>query len=931
MFLRALLALALTSLTSTVGGQRSPADPTTSLVLRLEQAAAAADRPAMLALGMSPSSPGLSDFASNVELPPTRFIIKERDRAPLTTTTERLLLEVFVQYGNESAITTWRTDVTSEGLPPGERRIAEMEQLSVVSGLHRLALNPEKHFEVRSLTVQATDLTLTVPAGHAFVAEASGGPTAVVVLGRGRMRFTPSDPAERTQVRIFGGAEELATEFDALFLRVRPEDFAITFDAKALVPRPVGASELRRATAVFEDYIGQTLQLDLTDLSRERWSLIPSVGDVIAEVRTRRLGSLTYARSSRDPEDISLFDRRRRRNIAVYASAQKLASRGRFYSEDDLVEYDVQHYDLDVAFDPERLWVDGTARLRIRVKSYILNSLTLRLAEPLVVRQVFSPELGRLLHLRVVGQNSVIVNLPGGVTRDTVLSLDVVYGGRLEPQRIDREGITVVQQQRQNQEQDQVFIPIEAQYIYSNRSYWYPQATVTDYASARLRVAVPADYDVVASGTPAGPPAPAPGGVAQGERARKSFLYEAERPVRYLACVISRFTALEPREIALPGGLTLASPPAAAAPAANPSGRSGLIDIEAIAPAIRVSPKPGRLMLHVYANPRQTGRARSLSERAISILEYYSSIIGEAPYPSFTLAVTENELPGGHSPGYFAMLNHPPPTSLLFWRNDPVAFDNYPPFFLAHEIAHQWWGQGVGWKNYHEQWLSEGFAQYFAALYAQKDRGDETFEGMLRQMRRWSIEQSSQGPVYLGYRLGHIKADGRVFRAVVYNKGAMVLHMLRRLVGDEAFFAGIREFYAEWRFRKAGTDDFRRALERASGRDLESFFDGWIYGTDIPRLGFTSNVGGNQAQIRFEHRGEMIPVPVTISIGYSDGRTEEIVVPVTERVVERTLDLTGTVRSLEANRDHGAVATIERDDSAVSVRLRWVETATQGR
>src|SRR5262245_54527583 len=82
----------------------------------------------------------------------------------------------------------------------------------------------------------------------------------------------------------------------------------------------------------------------------------------------------------------------------------------------------------------------------------------------------------------------------------------------------------------------------------------------------------------------------------------------------------------------------------------------------------------------------------------------------------------------------------------------------YPSFFLANELAHQWWGQGVGWKNYHEQWISEGFAQYFAALWARKERGDELFFDLLRQMRRWSLEQSSQGPVYLGYRLGHIRA-----------------------------------------------------------------------------------------------------------------------------------------------------------------------------
>jgi aminopeptidase N len=68
------------------------------------------------------------------------------------------------------------------------------------------------------------------------------------------------------------------------------------------------------------------------------------------------------------------------------------------------------------------------------------------------------------------------------------------------------------------------------------------------------------------------------------------------------------------------------------------------------------------------------------------------------------------------------MVAEPMPGLPNIWRNDPAMFRNYPEFFLAHEAAHQWWGQAVGWKNYHEQWLSEGFAQYFAALYAEHRR-----------------------------------------------------------------------------------------------------------------------------------------------------------------------------------------------------------------
>src|SRR6476469_6452386 len=136
------------------------------------------------------------------------------------------------------------------------------------------------------------------------------------------------------------------------------------------------------------------------------------------------------------------------------------------------------------------------------------------------------------------------------------------------------------------------------------------------------------------------------------------------------------------------------------------------------------------------------------------------------------MALIENALPGGHSPGYFVALNHAVPISSINWRNDPAAFNNYPEFFIAHEVAHQWWGQAVGWRSYHEQWLSEGFAQYFAALYAEHHRGEDIFSGVMRQMRHWAIADDDQGPIYLGYRLGHIKGDSRVFRALVYNKGA---------------------------------------------------------------------------------------------------------------------------------------------------------------
>jgi aminopeptidase N len=180
-------------------------------------------------------------------------------------------------------------------------------------------------------------------------------------------------------------------------------------------------------------------------------------------------------------------------------------------------------------------------------------------------------------------------------------------------------------------------------------------------------------------------------------------------------------------------------------------------------------------------------------------------------------------------------------------------------------------------------------------------------------MRRWSMEMSSQGPVYLGYRLGHIRSEGRVFRALVYNKGAMALHMLRRLVGDEAFFAGLRDFYQTWRFKKAGTDDFRVAMEKAAGgRSLERFFDRWIYSAGIPTLRFTYVVDGRTLRVRFEQKDEIYDVPVTVTVLYTDGSSEDVVVRVTDKAVEQVLPLKGALRGVDVNRDGAALAEIEK-------------------
>jgi Peptidase family M1 domain len=894
-----------------------PPDAIERLVSRLEQALAAGDRAALMSLtARDTDAASLDEFANAAGENPTRVVVKERDRLPLDNGKLEVLLEVFVERGIEGRLATWRMDLRPPvGKTDPDWRIEGIDPVSNISGLFRLALNTTRQFDVHNLVLTGVDITLEMSTGTAFVAEVPEGATAVVLMGRGRMRFAPPDEAERTQIRIFGGADDLVSEFDAAFVRVRPAEFESRFKTSMLVPRAVVPTDVRRGSELFDEYIGRSLQLDLTDLSRDRWSLIPSSGDLIAEIRTRKFGNLTYARSGNEAEDVTLFDRRRRRNISLYASAEKLASRGRFYSEDDLVDYDVLAYEIEATFSPDRYWINGNAHLRVKVRAGAMTTMTLKLAEPLTVRGVYSPGVGRLLHLRVVNQNSLIVNLPNPVFRDNEFNLTIVYSGRLEPSELDREAINL---QTQQQEREPLQIPLEPRFIYSNNSYWYPQSTVTDYALATLRITVPSEFDVVASGTRTGPATTAPNASGGSQRPQKTIVFQNDRPVRYLSCVISRFASVSSTQLNVRSSSGSFGDPRVIipeSPATNSDGSARPSTSADPGPAPAAADADRMVAMQVKANPRQVGRARVLAEQANSIIQFYASIIGEAPYPTFTLAVTENELPGGHSPGYFAVLHQVLPTSQVVWRNDPVNFETFPSFYIAHELAHQWWGQAIGWKNYHEQWLSEGFAQYFAALYAEKQLEPSVFQAVIRQMRRSGIDNSPQGPIYLGYRLGHIKGERTVFRALVYNKGAMVLHMLRRLVGDDQFFWGMRRFYSEWRFKKAGTDDFRAAMEATTGRDLGRFFEAWIYGSKIPRLAFSyRSPDANSIVVKLEHRGDVVPVPVTVTITYMNGEVEDVVVPVTEAVVERALPLKSKsgVRKVEANEDNAALVEIER-------------------
>lgn len=236
---------------------------------------------------------------------------------------------------------------------------------------------------------------------------------------------------------------------------------------------------------------------------------------------------------------------------------------------------------------------------------------------------------------------------------------------------------------------------------------------------------------------------------------------------------------------------------------------------------------------------------KQVADDVINSMKLFSHLFG--PYPYSRLSVSEILAYHGEAfPGFIHM-------GFSTW----IKTDNYGHnrLFRAHEVAHQWWGIGVGYESYHDQWLSEGFSEYSALLYIQAAMGNDRFLDMLKNFRKdiFSVRQylfhsgEESGPIALGYRTGGSKTSGD-YNLIIYKKGAFVLHMLRQLMLDlnnmneDVFFAMLKGFYETYKGQRATTEDFRKYVEQHIGYDLTWFFDQWVYGNDLPTYKFSYTI-----------------------------------------------------------------------------------------
>jgi aminopeptidase N len=280
----------------------------------------------------------------------------------------------------------------------------------------------------------------------------------------------------------------------------------------------------------------------------------------------------------------------------------------------------------------------------------------------------------------------------------------------------------------------------------------------------------------------------------------------------------------------------------------------------------------GRPVTYYVRKDRQDDAGYYLGKTP-QMMQFFSDYTGvEYPYETYDQTVVEL---------YTGAMEHTTATthSFMLLLDERAALDMDMVSVVAHELAHQWFGDLVTCRDWASAWLNEGFATYFEELWSESDQGNDYFKLSMQRMKQVYLQEDSKYRrpiVYYAYA-----GDGmEIFDRHTYQKGAWVLHMLRHLLGDAAFRRAIKAYLERYRFREVITSDLERTVEEVTGRSLAQFFQQWVYQGGYPafEVGYSWDGEHRLAKIRIKQTQQIddltpcfvTPVDLTFTIPISD-------------------------------------------------------------
>ena len=661
----------------------------------------------------------------------------------------------------------------------------------------------------------------------AFYGDVNGKVTGAVFGGSGHLHISPPTAQERHNLSVTTHAEEFDEDFDQVVLRFTDGTSAELH--KASSTKGVDSSPLIKAAQEFQNFARMKLHSNF-DLRILADVASPTAGGYfLAAIHGKRFPHLVLildplGAEAVAPEEVELL------SWNDWGPSIPLA----FHFADDYKNgtvsgkeandpYRILNETLDTTIEKNG-YLAGEATIELRAERDGVAVIPLDLYPTLRVSQVEDAKGQPLEFVQEKKENDpdfgVVLNKPLGKGESTTVR--VIYAGK-----------------------DVVMNEGGANYYPIARESWYPNTSsgLGNYAMYRMKFHVPKGLQLIATGTKVN---------ENNEGKTTNTEWKTDVPLAMVGFNLGKF---EMKEDVVPGKLgddltidayaNSSKPDNLTQPTLVPGGGLPVMDnpiMESISTPrmLPVELSQGRVAAQIY-----TTYFGALPFTRVAITQQFACNYGQ----SWPMLV------------YLPICGFFDSTQQHFMGLRPE--DMYWKVVTPHEVAHQWWGQTVGFKSYRDQWMSEGFANTSASIFLQATRPKpDEFREFWKQQRKLITEKNVQGfrpidvgPVTMGFRLSTDKTGWDIYQNLVYPKGAYILHMIRMMMwtpqeGDQRFMATMHDFVATYRLQAATTEDFKAIVEKhmSPAMDLDGnhrmdwFFNEYVYGTDLPNYHFESQI-----------------------------------------------------------------------------------------
>jgi hypothetical protein len=729
--------------------------------------------------------------------------------------------------------------------------------------LGQVGLDPEHVYTVRGASLDRAGVHITLEDGTiAFTKDVMGRITGAFFEGDGEVLIVPPSDVERKSMSLFTGMAILEERFGSAYFRFnddvanelapdlrQPEnqdskrEFVDRYDSSA---RNLAQSD---ATRLLETFSRMLPVNDATDSSAKVAGQVSSPADhfLHARLQGNKFGVFDVYSDSRAQEQVQVGQSKTADNRNTYyniwtsfspaAAGSKQSTATDAKPREDWIK--IHHYQITTEVQPPKIHSHSILQLEVKEGGYrvvffelsrFLQVESVKLADQ-PVEFIHNPAVeGTQLARR--GNDVLAVILPAPARAGDKLELEFVYGGEVLAEA--GSGLLYV----------------------GERGTWYPNRGMV-MANFDLKFTYPPAWTLVATGKPQSITAANDSAPPDGMQTSQ---WVSGRPIPFAGFNLGKYKEFKTRA----GDVTVETYATSGMERSFPTPPAQAVDTKPTDP----SPHPLQIVVPRRPSPTQTEEA--VGEAAAHAIQYYSERFG--PFPYDHLALTQ--LPGTESQGWPGLIFL---SSYAFLDDDEREQLHFQPYQIsmqqsipAHETAHQWWGDLIGWNSYRDQWFSEGLSNYCALMMLQ-EKNPAGFREVMDHYRKELLEKNKDGvapmdagPVTLGLRLLSSRfPDG--YEAISYGRATWLFHMLRTMMRDaatkdaavqdhtsksvtgpdEPFVRALHTLRQRYEGKSIGTrelldvfaENLLPSLRYEGKNSLDWFLDGWINGTALPKFG----------------------------------------------------------------------------------------------